>query len=86
MENIEDTTIFTKKDLAEYGTVEKINNSRSEFEKYYLPCKGKKYLSDLNEKKAMTVLKQFVKTFNYYVFSKEKYRWGKIYYLSGCTC
>ena len=30
----------------------------------------------------MTVLKQIVKTFNYYVFSKEKiYRWGKIHYL-----
>lgn len=73
LENIEDSTIFTKKDLSEYGTVEKINENRLEFEKYYLPCKGKKYLSDLNEKKAMTVLKQFVKTFNYYVFSKEKY-------------
>jgi hypothetical protein len=73
LENIEDTTIFTKKDLAEYGTVEKINNNRNDFKKYYLPCKGKKYLSDLNEKKVMTILKQFVKTFNYYVFSKEKY-------------
>ena len=71
LENIEDTTIFTKKDLAEYGTVEKINNSRSEFENITYRVRGKKYLSDLNEKKAMTVLKQFVKTFNYYVFSKE---------------
>ena len=73
LENIEDTTIFTKKDLFEYGTVEKLNSNKAEFEKYYLPCKGKKYLNDLNEKKAMTVLKQIVKTFNYYVFSKEKY-------------
>ena len=55
------------------GLLKRLNSNRSEFEKYYLPCKGKKYLSSLNEKKAMTVLKQFVKTFNYYVFSKEKY-------------
>jgi len=73
LDSIEDNTIFTKKDLQEYGTVEKINGNKIEFEKYYLPCKGKKYLHELNEKKAMTILKQIVKTFNYYVFSKEKY-------------
>ena len=73
LENLQDTTIFTKKDLAEYKTVQKINLHKDEFEKYYLPCKGKKYLYDLNEKKAMTILKQIVKTFDYFVFSKEKY-------------
>lgn len=73
LENLQDTTMFTKKDLAEYGTVGKINEKRGEFEKYYLPCKGKKYLNELTEKKAMTVLKQIVKTFDYFVFSKEKY-------------
>ena len=31
------------------------------------------YVYDLNEKKAMTILKQIVKTFDYFVFSKEKY-------------
>lgn len=79
LENIQDTTMFTKKDLAEYGTVDKINEKKGDFEKYYLPCKGKKYLSDLNEKKAMTVLKQIVKTFDYFVFSKEKYIDGEKY-------
>jgi hypothetical protein len=79
IENIQSNTIFTKKDLVENNTVEKINNNLSELEKYYLPCKAKKYLKDLNEKKAMTVLKQFVKTFNYFVFSKEKYFDGEKY-------
>ena len=79
LDGLQDNTIFTKKDLMENRTVEKINNNLSEFEKYYLPCKAKKYLTDLNEKKAMTVLKQFVKTFNYFVFSKEKYFDGEKY-------
>ena len=73
LESLTDPTIFTKKDLAEYGTVEKLNLKRDEFEKYYLPCKGKKYLYNLDEKKAMTILKQIVKTFDYFLFSKEKY-------------
>ena len=64
LENIDDNKIFTKKDLKEFNTVEKINKCKKEFEKYYLPCKGKKYLNELNEKKAMTILKQIVKTFN----------------------
>ena len=77
LENIEDNKIFTKKDLNQFGTVDKLNLNKSEFEKYYLPCKAKKYLSNLNEKKSMTILKQIVKTFNYYVFSKEKYIEGQ---------
>ena len=51
LESIEDNKIFTKKDLLENETVEKLNNNLEEFGKYYLPCKGKKYLSLLNEKK-----------------------------------
>jgi hypothetical protein len=73
LENLQDTKIFTKKDLKEYETVDKINLKKKEFEKYYLPCKGKKYLNELNEKKVITILKQILKTFNYFVFSKEKY-------------
>ena len=73
LENLQDNKIFTKKDLKEYDTVDKINLKKKEFEKYYLPCKGKKYLNELNEKKVMTILKQILKIFNYYVYSKEKY-------------
>ena len=73
LENIDDNKIFTKKDLKEFDAVGKINKHKKEFEKYYLPCKGKKYLNELNEKKIMTILKQIVKTFNLFIFSKEKY-------------
>ena len=66
-------TIRTKNDLKEYKTVDKIIKYKDDFIKYYLPCKGKKYLNDLNEKKSMTILKQIVKTFDYFIFSKEKY-------------
>jgi hypothetical protein len=79
LENIHDTTIFTKKDLIENNTVDKLNHIIPEFNKYYLPCKANKYLNNLNEKKAVTILRQFVKTINYYIFSKEKYIDGEKY-------
>jgi hypothetical protein len=78
LENIHDTRVFTRKDLIKNKTVEKLNLI-PELQNYYLPCKDKKYLSDLNEKKAITVLRQFVKTYDYFIFSKEKYIDGEKY-------
>ena len=54
LEGLQDNTIFTKKDLMENNTVEKLNNNLEELGKYYLPCKAKKYLTDLNEKKCIS--------------------------------
>ena len=48
-----------------------------ELVRYYIPCKAKKYLTDLNEKKCITVLRQFLKMQNYTLMSKEKYVEGK---------
>ena len=48
-------------------------------EKYYIPCKSKKYLKDLNEKKCITLLRQFLKVHNFTLMSKEKYVNGKKY-------
>ena len=44
-----------------------------ELEKYYLPCKAKVYLSDINERKCITILRQFLKSQGYTLISKEKY-------------
>ena len=50
-----------------------INDMYDEIIRYYIPCKGKKYLIDLNEKKCITILRQFLKIQNYTLMSKEKY-------------
>lgn len=74
LKSLEDTKVFTKKDLVDLNTVEEINKNKNIFKSYYLPCKANKYLNNLNEKKVLTILKQIVRTFDFYVFSKEKVR------------
>ena len=44
-----------------------------ELEVYYLPCKRNKYLYDLNPKKMITILRQIVRCYDYFIFSKERY-------------
>lgn len=79
LENLDDTKIFTKKDLKENCTIEKIENLVPVLEDYYLPCKKKKYLDNLTFKKSITLLRQFIKCYDYGLYSKEKYIQGEKY-------
>ena len=74
---IDDDRYFTKEHMEEIGTVEKVKILIPQLEDYYLPCKSKIYLKDLTEKKVITILRQFVKIYNYKVFSFEKSIQGK---------
>ena len=69
--------IFTKFNLKELDTVNKMGEIVEELTKYYLPCKSKLYLLNLNEKKCITILRQLLKVHNYTLMSKEKYIKGK---------
>lgn len=77
LDNLEDDRYFTKGHMKENLTVEKINELIPQMNDYYLPCKSKIYLQNINEKKAITILRQFVKIYNYKVFSFEKSIDGK---------
>lgn len=79
LESLEDTKIFTKKDLKESNLLESLENIKSEIGSYYLPCKKKKYLDNMTFKKSITLLRQFIKCFDYTLFSKEKYIQGEKY-------
>ena len=72
----DDNHSFTKPLLIEIETLKNINNMIQELKKYYLPCKYNLYLENLNEKKCITILRQFLKIQNYTLFSKEKYKYG----------
>lgn len=72
LNGFDDTLEFSKGDLIENNTVEKLENMLLEIVMYYLPCKAKIYLNDLNEKRAITVLSQFLKLFNYTLSRKER--------------
>ena len=71
--DINDCRKFTKDHLIKNKTLEKIEGLREELEEYYLPCKTTKYLTDLDEKKLITILRQIAKIFDYHVTSNEKY-------------
>ena len=77
IEGFEDTRYFTKQDLLSLNTIDNINSIKEELMKYYIPCKSKIYLNDINENKTITILRQFLKTHNYTLMSKEKYIKGK---------
>lgn len=78
LDNINDNHSFTKENLVELNTVEKMNEIIDQIKKYYLPCKMK-YTTEINEKKCITILRQFLKCQNFTLNSKEKYVKGKKY-------
>ena len=53
--------------------VEKLNSLKSKLADYYLPCKSRTYLTDLNTKNVITLLRQLVRLFGFSVSSREKY-------------
>jgi hypothetical protein len=48
-----------------------------ELKEHYINCKAKKYLENLDPKRAVTVLRQLLKSINYNLVSKEKYANGR---------
>lgn len=72
-----DNHSFTKFNLQELDTVNKMKEIIEDLKKYYIPCKSKIYLINLNEKKCITILRQFLKVHNFTLMSKEKYIKGK---------
>ena len=63
--------------MKDVDTVQKITDLKERLEEYYIPCKSKKYLTDLNEKKCITILRQFVKIHHYKCIGMEKSIKGK---------
>ena len=72
LDDIEDGRFFTKEHMIDVDTVQKIINLSDSLKEYYLPCKSKKYLTGLNEKKCITILRQFVKIHHYKCIGMEK--------------
>ena len=72
LKGFDDNVEFSKGDLIEYDTVEKLEDMLPEIIMYYLPCKAKIYLDALTEKRAITILSQFLKLFSYKLARKER--------------
>lgn len=68
---------FRKKDLITYGSVEKMKTINEELSEFYYPCKAKLYLDDIDESKCVTIIRQFLRYFDYNLVSREKYNNGE---------
>jgi len=77
LDDLEDTRLFTKEHMKDINTVEKICKLNDKITEYYLPCKSKKYLTKLDEKKCITVLRQFIKIHDYKCIGMEKSTKGR---------
>ena len=72
LDDLEDTRLFTKEHMKDIETVQKIVELSDQLKEYYLPCKSKVYLKNLNEKKCITILRQFIKIHHYKCIGMEK--------------
>jgi|TARA_B110000902_G_C14104564_1_gene511938 hypothetical protein len=68
--NLDENVHFTNNDLIQLDTSTKLSNISEKLKKYYIPCKSKIYLNNINDKRAVTILKQFLKVNNYIIINK----------------
>ena len=68
-----DDKVFSKRDIDKNDSIEKIMEFKNELSNCYLPCKRKIYLENIDYKRAITILRQCLRLYNYYIKSKEKY-------------
>ena len=76
LKTLNDTKEFSYIDMNKLNTIQIFNNYENELNKYYLPCKKKKYFNDiktLTNKQAITILRQLLKVYDYDLYSKEKF-------------
>ena len=71
--SLHDTQIFTKETLKDNQTIDKLNEMKDVLETYYLPCKAKHYIVEIDGKKCITILRQFIKIHGYTLISKERH-------------
>jgi hypothetical protein len=79
--DIDDQKTFSKIDMIHMNTVEKLQNIKDDLEEYYVPCKGRTYLVYIDEKTALTILRQIIRTRNRILISHEKFVNGRKYTL-----
>lgn len=70
--SLSDNRIIMRTDLDNLQIADKFINIIQELRQYYLPCKQDKYLSNINTKSVITIVRQLLKTINYNIKGIEK--------------
>jgi hypothetical protein len=65
---LHDRKIFIKNDISQ----EKFEEVVTWIEPYYIPCKAKKFLFDLNPSKQITILRHLLRSIDYDLIAQEK--------------
>jgi len=81
LKDINDTTEFTTLDLDTHNSITNIKLFENEIKECYIPCKRSKYVSEISNKTIITILRQFLKMYEYDLISREKYIGGIKYLL-----
>lgn len=74
--SLNDTNYFTKETIQENETIDKLIEIKDKLREYYLPCK-QTYIDNINEKRCIVILRQFIRVHGYALISKERYINGK---------
>ncbi len=72
---------FSRKMITDKNVIEKLNLLVPQFKEYYMNCKHKKYLENIDPKKSVTILRQLLRIYDYRVVSMEKYHNGQKFLL-----
>ena len=72
---------FSRKMINEKNVIEKLSLLMPQLKNYYMNCKHKKYLENLDPKKCVTILRQLLRLYDYRVVSIEKYHNGQKFLL-----
>ena len=81
IKDLDDNKHFTKDDLIQLNTSENILKIKDKLNNYYIPCKSKVYLNNIDHKRSITILKQFLKVHNYNIINIRKVIQGRQYNL-----
>ena len=72
-DNLNEERSFCKSDLEKIRTVEKVNQLTDEISKFYLPCKARLYITNLNVSKCITLFRQILRLQGLVLKSSQKY-------------
>jgi hypothetical protein len=64
---------FCKNDLIKIDTLNNLLQYKDELCQYYIPCKAKLYLSNLNINKCITIFRQILRLNNMMLVSRQRY-------------
>ena len=77
LDDLEDSRFFTKQNMIECETLDKMIELREELSAYYIPCKRDIHLNSLTDRKCITIFRQFIRGYHYKCMGIEKSIKGK---------